>query len=179
MEESQAVAHLLGSTPLTGKSATKKAVLERVERADIIYLATHGMAHPNRPLDGFLALSGAPQPDGIWTAKEIQSCRLEADLVVLSACQTGLGGIHDAGVIGVARGFQIAGAKWVVMSLWSVDDRFTSQLMQSFVAELLSAQTIEQCLPAGALRKAMLSMRHTNGDPKAWAPFVVFGVPWF
>ena len=74
---------------------------------------------------------------GWWTVKEVQETRIrETEIAILSACQTGLGKVHDAGIIGLARAFQIAGVPRVVMSLWSVDDAATSELMQAFIKHL-------------------------------------------
>ncbi len=96
--------------------------------------------HPHDPLDGsYLVVTGKDKKDFL-TAKEIQEvrndCRLEALLVVLSACQTGLGQEHEAGTMGLARAFQIAGAGQVLMSLWNIDDSQTAILMQFFMEEL-------------------------------------------
>jgi CHAT domain-containing protein len=82
-----------------------------------------------------------------------------------------LGKTHDAGIIGLARAFQIAGVPRVVMSLWSVNDAATSELMQAFVANLRSF------VPAEALRRAMLQVRRKRPHPAQWASFVLFGTP--
>ncbi len=177
-EEAKAVASIMQTKPLIGNDASKEVVESRAKSADAIYIATHGAAMPDDPLSGFLALAGAPDASGRWSAKEIQGLDLsKTDLAVLSACQTGLGGIHAAGVIGVGRAFTLAGARWVVMSLWNVDDKATSELMQDFVRGMAACSTVHACLPAEALRKAMLAERSRNPDPKAWGAFVVFGVP--
>lgn len=111
---------------------------------------------------------------GLWTAKEIQDTQMIAEIAVLSACQTGLGQVHDAGIIGLARAFQIAGVPRVVMSLWSVDDAATSELMQAFVEHLKQDNNIS---PAEALRKAMLKVRTQRPAPSQWESFVLFGTP--
>lgn len=177
-EEARAVASIMHTKPLIGSDASIAAVESRAQSAEEIYVATHGSALSGDPLNGFLALAGAPEESGRWSAKEIQSLDLsKTDLAVLSACQTGLGGIHAAGVIGVGRAFTLAGVRWVVMSLWNVDDKATSDLMQAFVTNIASCNSFRECIPAEALRKAMLAERSRNPDPKAWGAFVVFGVP--
>jgi len=177
-QEARAVASIMHTAPLIGDEAGKAEVESRAGSAGEIYIATHGAAMPNDPLSGFLALAGAPDESGRWTAKEIQSRDLsKTDLAVLSACQTGLGGVHAAGVIGVGRAFTLAGVRWVVMSLWNIDDKATSELMQAFVSNLAGCETVHACVPAQALRKAMLAERNSNSDPKSWGSFVVFGVP--
>jgi CHAT domain-containing protein len=97
--------------------------------------------------------------------------RLDAKLVVLSACQTALGGFHAAGVVGIARAFQLAGAPRVVMSQWKVGDEPTEKLMRLFAVELAKH------FPSEALRRAMIALRAEDPTPGAWAPFTVFGVP--
>jgi CHAT domain-containing protein len=101
----------------------------------------------------------------------VQSSRLKAQIAILSACQTGLGKTHDAGVIGLSRAFQIAGVPRVVMSLWSVNDRATAALMKSFVKNLRSN------VPSEALRLAMLDVRKQRPALSQWASFVLFGIP--
>jgi CHAT domain-containing protein len=119
----------------------------------------------------FIALAGDPARSR-WSALEIQRTRFRARLAVLSAGQTGLGGTHDAGVIGLARGFQISGVPRVVVSLWNVDDSATADLMQTFVQELAARP------PADALRQAMLRTRRAFPEPLQWASFTLFGTPW-
>jgi hypothetical protein len=123
-------------------------------------------------MDGsFLALGGSDAASSRWTARAILSSPLGARLAVLSACQTGLGRTVDAGMIGLARAFQLAGVPRVVMSLWSVSDAATAELMRDFVGRLAAAS------PEDALRAAMLSLRAHRPDPAEWAPFVLFGSP--
>ncbi len=171
-QEAQAVAEMIGSTPLLGREATKADVVSKVGESSLLYFATHGVASGLNPLsDGFLMLSAERFEQGWWTAREIQNTRLRAEIAVLSACQTGLGQAHDAGIIGLSRAFQIAGVPRVVMSLWSVDDQATSKLMQTFVKHL------ETHIPSEALRQAMVDVRQEYPEPSKWASFVMFGTP--
>lgn len=172
-DEAQAVAELMATEPLIAAAATKEAALAQVEQSSFIYVATHGVADERDPLEqGFLMFAAPTLEQGWWTAREIPNTRLDAQMAVLSACQTGLGGVHDAGVIGVARAFQIAGVPRVVMSLWNVNDASTSELMQAFVRHLTN-----EVIPAEALRLAMLETRETYPNPADWAAFVLFGSP--
>ena len=135
-------------TPQLGADAVRSAVLAAGGKAEIIHIAAHGVANNNLPLDSYIALS-----DGPWTAGSIQrTCLSGTRIVILSACQTGLGGNHDGGIIGLGRAFIIAGAANVAMSLWSVDDAGTEVLMRHFTEALAKAQY----RPDEALRKAML-----------------------
>jgi len=159
---------------LIGRSATRQALAAMVEDADLLYLATHGVASIENPLnESFLMLAAAKTDAGRWTAREIQDTRLNARLAVLSACSTGLGKHHAAGTIGLARAFQKSGVPRVVMSLWNVGDLATRDLMLLFIENLKSQ------IPAEALRQAMLQyrQRHPNAHPSRWAAFTLFGTP--
>lgn len=164
---------MLNVTPLIGKAATKEKVVENARTASLLYFATHGVANSTDPLTGgFLMFAADKLEQGWWTAREIQNERFSANLAVLSACQTGLGKVHDAGIIGLARAFQIAGVARVVMSLWSVDDAATNELMQAFMKNLQTTN-----MPSEALRQAMLETRKKFPHPSYWASFVLFGTP--
>ena len=120
----------------------------------------------------FIALSGNDFQSSIWTLKEIQNTPMKAHMAVLSACQTGLGQVHDAGILGIARGFQISGVPRVIVSLWNVDDNATETMMVKFMTNLKTNY------PSDALRLAMLEMREENPDPVYWASFTIFGTLW-
>jgi CHAT domain-containing protein len=172
-KEAQVVAKIMNVFPLTGKEATKEAIAAKAQNSTILYFATHAVASDVNPLlGGFLMFSAKRLEQGWWTAKEVQQARLrDTQIAILSACQTGLGKVHDAGIIGLARAFQIAGVPRVVMSLWSVNDDATNELMQAFVKHL------ENDIPAEALRKAMLDVKKKRTAPSQWASFVLFGTP--
>jgi CHAT domain-containing protein len=171
-DEAQSIAGLVNARPLTGRQATRRKVIARASRADFLYFATHGVASSDDPLSGgFLFLSARTLAGGFWTAREVQNSRLNAQIAILSACQTGLGRVHDAGVIGLSRAFQIAGVPRVVMSLWSVNDRATADLMKAFVKYLRTH------IPSESLRLAMLDVRRQRPAPSQWASFVLFGTP--
>jgi len=171
-DEAESIANLINARPLTGRQASRRRVIARAGRADFLYFATHGVASSDDPLSGgFLFLSARTLAGGFWTAKEVQNSKLNAQIAVLSACQTGLGRVHDAGVIGLSRAFQIAGVPRVVMSLWSVNDRATADLMKAFVKYLRTN------IPSESLRLAMLEVRRQRPAPSQWASFVLFGTP--
>ena len=109
--------------------------------------------------------------DGILTAYEISQLDLShTELVVLSACETGLGDIQgNEGVYGLQRAFKIAGAKYLIMSLWQVPDYQTQQLMSSFYRFWLD----EKMTIPNAFRAAQKSMRKKFKDPFFWAGFVL------
>ncbi len=168
--EAKNVAKRLKSEALSGDRALRSAVVKRALEASVIYVAAHGASDPARPLDGgFLMLSGPTLQAGWWTAREIQASKLPAELAVLSACQTGLGQVHDGGMIGLARAFQLAGTRRVIMSLWNVDDAATQVLMTRLITYAAEHP------PAEALRLAMIDTRKDYPDPALWASFLMFG----
>lgn len=165
-DEARAVAEHFRTLPLVGGDVTVATLKQRLVDAEYIHIAAHGMSSASNPMDGsFLALS-----DGRLTAREIQALPLtKAPLVVLSACQTGLGSPLQAGVIGLARAFIVAGASSVVASLWNVDDEATSWIMARF------AEHISRLPPAEALRRTQDEARLRWPDPTIWASFMLFG----
>ena len=170
--EAKAVAGVLGCRALVGRSATKAEFLRAAPRASVLYLASHGVSSSIDPMAGsFIGLSGTGPEETRLTAKEVQSMDTSARIAILSACQTGLGRPVDAGLIGLARAFQIAGVPYVAMSLWNVDDEATAKLMLEFVRRLNGT------FPSEALRQAMVEIRKECPDPAKWASFTVFGVP--
>ena len=124
---------------------------------------------------GYAALSGTELPDnmedGLLTAKEVSVTDLRGcDLVVMSACSTGLGNITDEGVFGLQRGFKKAGVNAILMSLWPVDDEATQMLMVEFYKHYLSGLSKQK-----SLEKAQQHVKSQRGfeDPKYWAGFVL------
>jgi CHAT domain-containing protein len=144
----------------------------------ILHFATHGLLNSKHPALSGLVLSlvnehREPQ-DGFLRYHEIYNLRLNADLVVLSACQTALGKeVQGEGLIGLTRGFMYAGAPRVVASLWRVDDRATAELMKQFYRGMLN----EGLRPAAALRAAQISILSDKrwSAPYYWAAFTLQG----
>ncbi|MBH8565939.1 tetratricopeptide repeat protein [Nostoc sp. CENA67] len=167
--EAQAIAPLLNTTILTGDSATKAAVLARIPKARIIHLATHGIFDDFQGLQSAIALAPTATDNGLLTAEEILQLKLNAELVVLSACNTGRGRITGDGVIGLSRSLITAGAPSVIVSLWSVNDNSTSLLMTEFY------QNLQKFDKATALRKAMLTTQKKYQNPLHWAAFTLIG----
>ena len=112
------------------------------------------------------------------TAKEIIKLKLQANLVVLSACNTAQGKITGDGVIGLARSFILAGAPSVIVSLWYVPDAETSQLMVDFYKNMLNNGLNRQAQHqsyAHALRRSMLTTMINHPHPRNWAAFGLIG----
>lgn len=135
-----------------------------------VHFATHGKFQADEPLRSGLYLAKDADNDGVLTVGELYSMKLDADLVTLSACETGLGKIASGDdVVGLTRGFLYAGSRSIVASLWSVDDKATAALMQAFYGNLGSMNKQE------ALRMAQLTTRKTFPHPFFWAAFQLTG----
>jgi CHAT domain-containing protein/Tfp pilus assembly protein PilF len=194
----------VGAEPLTllsGDRATESAVSAAMEGVDLVHVATHGYfaqgacrsmleggaegrgLHP-MVLSG-LALAGAARPpdplatsDGVLTAEEVTALNLAGvDLVVLSACETGLGVDGADGVLGLGRAFSAAGAGALVTTLWSVDDAATAALMERFYARLFRRGGTD---PANALRGAQLELlaqarEYGSSGSSDWGALVAIG----
>jgi CHAT domain-containing protein len=163
----------------TGFDATP----EKLAQADltkyaILHFATHGILDPKRPENSGLLLSmvnrqGQAQ-NGFLGLQDIYRLHAPVDLVVLSACRTGLGkDVRGEGLIGLTRGFMYAGASSVVASLWKVDDEATAELMRRFYANMLQ----RGMTPAAALSVAQNSIRQEPQwrSPHYWAAFTLQG----
>jgi CHAT domain-containing protein len=169
-KEAKDIASLMKIPALTGNKATKTAILEKMSQAGIIHFATHGLLDEYRGIGSAIALAPSGKDDGLLTADEILNLKLNADLVVLSACDTGRGRITGDGVVGLSRSLISAGTASIIVSLWAVDDDSTSFLMTEFY------KSREQKLDkATALRKAMLTTKAKYSSPLNWAAFTLIG----
>jgi CHAT domain-containing protein len=163
----------------TGLAASRDAVLTAdLNEYRIVHFATHGLVDSRYPGLSALALSqfdaqGEPT-NGFLRLHDIYALDLNADLVVLSGCETALGReIRGEGLIGLTHGFLYAGARNLVVSLWQVPDRATAELMTRFYGYLLN----EGLRPAEALRRAQLAISSDRrwSDPYFWGAFIVVG----
>lgn len=160
-------------------NASKKTVLNsELGQYRILHFATHGSLDTQRPELSGLVLSVVGESgedlDGYLRLNEIYKLKLNADLAVLSGCETALGkDLKGEGLVGLTRGFMYAGVPRVISSLWSVDDRATSELMKRFYRGVL----VKRLTPAAALRSAQKSMLLDRGwsSPYYWAPFTLQG----
>ncbi|PSR53067.1 hypothetical protein AHMF7605_05765 [Adhaeribacter arboris] len=146
-----------------------------VENYNYLHLATHGFVNESYPeLSGLLlAQDSTAQEDGILYMGEIYNLRLKAELVTLSACETGLGKLASGeGIIGLTRAFLYAGARNMVVSFWKVPDESTAELMENFYAALLSGKDKAQALQ---IAKRKMAKQRKYHPPFYWAPFVLVG----
>ncbi|MGI0494174.1 CHAT domain-containing protein [Alkalinema pantanalense CENA528] len=185
--EAKAIGQILNTQPLIGAQARKSEVLKRLPKASIIHFATHGLLDDlyQRDFPGAIALApDYPQQvnDGLLTTDEMlnENFSLSADLVVLSACDTGRGRITGDGVVGLSRSLIAAGVPSVVVSLWAVSDNSTADLMRSFYRNLqalrpTAANQSNLNYKAQALRQAMLETKQKYKAPYHWAAFTLVG----
>ncbi|EKE97308.1 CHAT domain-containing protein [Tolypothrix sp. PCC 7601] len=181
--EAKKIAKMLNTTPLIGDQATESVIVQKMASAKVIHLATHGLLDSINAIDspGAIALAPSSKDDGFLTTSEImehfglpEKSPLQAELVVLSACNTGRGDIKGEGVVGLSRSFIAANVPTVVVSLWKVPDDDTVKLMTDFYTNIYKNKFDK----AKAMREAMLSMvkdNNGNHNPEAWAAFTVVG----
>jgi CHAT domain-containing protein len=173
----------LGRRGQTRELVDFDANLDRLMETEVsayrfVHLATHGLLNNRHPELSGLVFSlvdrqGRPR-NGFLPASDVYNLRLNADLVVLSACQTALGGdVRGEGLVGLTRAFMYAGAPRVVSSLWRVPDNATAVLMQQFYRRML----VDHAQPAAALRAAQLAVRSEPrwSAPYYWAGFILQG----
>ena len=195
--EATVIASLLKTKPLVGREATEEEVSKRMTVARLIHFATHGLLiqsaimidetvsgslSADYPPGAIVLAKGAggkyPGSDykipynGFLASGKVLSLKLNAELVTLSACDTARGRVEQAQFVGLPSAFLAAGARSVAMTLWSIPDAPTADLMVEFYKELLAGHP-----KAVALRHAMLSAKQRHPDPVNWGAFVLFGAP--
>jgi len=182
--EALTIARLYGAAPLMERFATEAELRKQIESADLVHLATHAYLNPVRAMSSGLLLTmpekeppiGETDNDGVLQAWEIYSqLKLRAELVVLSACETGRGRlVRGEGIIGLTRALQYAGARSVVATQWKVDDRSAAMLMVAFHRNLRLGMAKDE-----ALRRAMALVRISKrkAHPYYWAAFFLTGDP--
>jgi tetratricopeptide (TPR) repeat protein len=165
-------AHFPEAIRLCDAAADSAAIVAHAPAAGHIHIACHGRFLPNSPLSSGLRLA-----DRWFTARDVLELRLQADLVVLSGCDTGrnLIGAGDE-LHGLLRGFLAAGACSLITSLWTVDDATATSMISSFY-ESWQSSPARSGAKAAALREAWQSAHADNPHPAYWAPFTLIGAP--
>ncbi len=177
-DEVLSIAHIVGGDPkvLLGQDATESSFKSaRLSDFRMIHLAVHAAADPQYPDRAALVLGIAPKTtdDGLLQVREIMGLPLKADLVTLSACETGVGAsAGESGVVSLEQAFLISGARAVVASLWNVEDHSTTALMKAFYTHL--AQHDDKTLALAHAKRDMLD-RYKDLPPFYWASFVLVG----
>jgi hypothetical protein len=167
--EAREVATTLKAKSLLGAQATKAEVTARLSDATVVHLATHAYFNAGSPLDSGVLLANGD----VLTAREVMNQRLHTDLLVLSACQTGMAGsLGGDELTGLAQAFLQAGARSLIVSLWSVDDSSTATLMRAFYSAYRGGADKAQ-----ALSQAMTHVREHEEwqHPFYWGAFVLMG----
>ena len=172
--EARAVgAHYPGATVLVRQAATEPKVKALSGSAGVLHFATHAEMNQKDPLASALLLVPEAPDDGHLEVRKIFGLDLHARLVVLSACETGLGQLSKGDeLVGLQRAFLYAGTPAVVTTLWKVDDRASYRLMEAFYDDLATRG------PAEALRQAQRATMAEFPHPFAWAAFGLTGTPW-
>ena len=151
---------------LTGAKATFSAFVRESQSSGLVHLACHGQFRAENPMFSSLHLA-----DGWVTVRDICSQRIDAELVTLSACETGLSKVHAGDeILGLARGFLTAGASSLIVSLWTVNDAAASRLMTDLYGEMQRGRSA-----AASLRQAQLRSIERTEHPFLWSPFVLIG----
>ena len=166
------IAELAGLFPdtitLTGEAATSENLFKAAPRARFLHLASHGFFRRDNPMFSFLKLA-----DTQLNFYSLLDLRLNAELVTLSACHTGVNRVFPGDELhGLMRGFLYAGAPAVIASLWAVSDRSTADFMREMYVAIRAGSP-----KRSALRKAQLAIKDAYGHPYYWAPFVLMGNP--
>jgi CHAT domain-containing protein/tetratricopeptide (TPR) repeat protein len=167
LHEAQSVAALLPQSSLhLGDQATASLLREKGPQSGVLHIATHGVYRQDNPM-----FSGIRLGDGHLNLYDLYQMRLNARLVTLSGCATGMNFVAAGDeLLGLQRGLFCAGATTLLLSLWDVHDQSTAQLMQHFYRAYIRTGNM-----AGALQRAMQDLRRQNPHPYFWAPFVLIG----
>ena len=175
-KEVEMIGKMLGIQPLTGKEATKAEVLRRISSVAVVHIAAHGDLKT-----GDILLAPNPEQASIdreekgyrLTISDVQAAKMRAKLVVLSCSHSAQGEVSSEGVVGIARAFLGAGARSVLVSLWTIDDKATFEFMRIFYKHLKDGNSASV-----SLNRAMNCLRESEefGAVMFWAPFVLIGV---
>jgi CHAT domain-containing protein len=160
---------------LLGGKATEDVWREEASKYRILHLATHGLSDGEKPLYSHVLLSADTDDDGLIEGREIADLKLNAEMVVLSACETARGReIDGEGIVGLAWSFAAAGTPTVVASNWKVDSETTADLMVDFYSQINEINKISK---AEALQKAAINKirNEKTSEPFYWAGFALFG----
>jgi CHAT domain-containing protein/Tfp pilus assembly protein PilF len=176
-EEIKRISSLIPKSTLLEREKASEDLVKSANLSDykIIHFAAHGLIDDQKPARSaiILTLDNDPAQDGFLQMREVFNLRLNANLVVLSSCQTGLGQfIKGEGIEGISRAFFYAGSSSVVMSLWTINDQVSSQFMERFYYHLKNSEDLAQ-----AIRQAKLEMIDSGvvSHPYYWAGFILSG----
>ncbi len=168
--------HQRSGASCQGKQASKARFMQECNSARVIHLATHSFVNPEQPQLSGIAFHGAQarnQDDVILFAGDIYGLNLDADLVVLSSCESGVGQIlKGEGLMSLTRCFLHAGARNVIASLWKVQDQAAAELMIDFYENTFTAKNYKEALRQA---KCKFIQSNQNASPALWSGFVLYG----
>lgn len=175
-EEIINIKNSIGGKVIKGAAATRQAFLAFLKQGQILHLATHGKSNDEQGDYSYLAFAKPTEAtdNQFLYVKDLFNLKIPADLVVLSACETGLGEIkRGEGIVGIGKGFSYAGAKSMVTTLWRVSDNSTANFMPLFYANLKAGQAKDEAL-WHAKQQFIEKYRHA-GHPFFWSGYVAYG----
>jgi CHAT domain-containing protein len=163
-------------TVFTGTKATEENFKAKAQEYSILHFATHFLTNEDHPLYSKIVLAQNNGPeDGYLQTYEVFNLNLNADLAVLSACNTGLGKLQRGeGLVGISRAFLYAGVPSLVVSLWSIDDESTATIMKNFYQHLRAGLNKKQALRLAKI-DYLKSSQNVGKDPFYWAPYILIG----
>ena len=177
INEVENIQKIIGGDVIIGEEAFKEEFCKQAPNYQILHLSTHAKANDINGEDSYIAFSskGDSKKNELLFVSEIYNLALDADMVVLSACETGIGQLQKGeGILSLARAFSYTGAKSIISSMWSVDDARTKTLMEFFYQNLKQGQAKDE-----ALRNAKLTYLSNNSEfycqPYFWAGFIPIG----
>lgn len=175
--EVEKIAKITEGKTLIGSEATETAFKQIIKDYGVLHFATHGLLNNTNPLYSSLALVGDDNEDGMLHTYELYNMNVNAELVVLSACNTGIGKIHKGeGAMSLARGFAYAGCYNVAMTLWPVSDQPTQIIMADFYQNLIDGYAKDEALQLAKLK----FLDNSNGlvtAPLYWGGLIMVGTP--
>jgi CHAT domain-containing protein len=177
--EVRAIAKLFGVQPLMGNDANEAKAKAEMGKARFVHFATHGLLNEASPMYSAVALAKADETeDGLLHAQELVNVELQAELVVLSACETARGRVGAGeGIIGLTWALFVAGTPSSIVTQWKVADESTSQLMVEFYKRIQGYKDAKRVSKVEALRQAQVKLMKDgkHAHPFYWAPFVLIG----
>tara|TARA_R110002033_G_scaffold79931_1_gene130923 strand:- start:41766 stop:44621 length:2856 start_codon:yes stop_codon:yes gene_type:complete len=175
-KEAQNISAYFKGTIYDGNRASIANFRENLSTYNLIHFATHASANDEFPDYSYLAFENSDNASNLLYVKDLYNYQINADMVTLSACQTGFGKLQKGeGMLSLARGFNYAGVPSIVTTLWKINDQSTSEIMKSFYKNLSDGLSKKE-----ALRQAKLSYLNSNGDaflrhPYYWSGIVITG----
>lgn len=175
-EEVKNIRDFIGGQILIGTEATRRQFLAHIQKGKVLHLATHGKANDAQGEYSFLAFANSKDSldNRFLYVKDLFNLKIPAELVVLSACETGLGEIkRGEGIVGIGKGFSYAGVKSLVTTLWRVSDNSTANFMPLFYKNLKKGMPKDEAL--WNAKKTFIKENRNAGHPFFWSGYVAYG----